>query len=116
MMQNNNTNINFSDLDKLTLKKILAQSKRGKVNSRTFYKAFPLVENDYNEINQFDTAKEVSDFLEIQGIVEADGESNKLILLNGWHFFNRLFYVVSTKSWSCGDKELDGELYIEVNY
>ena len=121
-----NKKYTFTDLDKDVLEKIITQSSKGKVNSRTFYKAFPLIETEHKEIRQFDTSKDVADFLNEQGIPEdshykytftcVDGEGTKLYLLNGWHFCNRLFYVVSTKSWSTGNHEKDGDLYIEVNY
>ncbi len=122
----NNTTINFSNLDKSTLEKIIAQSKKGKVNSRTFYKAFSFIETENKEIRQFDTVNDVSNFLNECGIDEkehykyiftcVDGESNKLFLLNGWHICNRLFYLVTPISWSTGNKDADGKLQIEVNY
>lgn len=116
----------FTDLDKNTLDKVLAQAEKGKVNSRTFYKAFPLIETEDADVRQFDTANDVAAFLTAQGIEEkeqykyiftcVDGEGTKLFLLNGWHMCNRLYYVVSTKSWSTGNHEKDGKIYIEVNY
>ena len=116
----------FTDLETNVLEKIIAQSLKGKVNTRTFYKAFTFIDTEHDEIRQFDTSKEVTDFLTEQGIPEdshykyiftcVDGERDKLILLNGWHYCNRMFYVVSTKSWSTGNLEKDGQLYIEANY
>ena len=44
-----------------------------------------------------------------------DGESGRLILLNGWHICNRLDYVLCTEPWGSG-KESDSEVYIEVRY
>ena len=45
-----------------------------------------------------------------------NGEGTKIFLVNGWHFCERLFYVVSTTSWSCGDIVKDADIYIETNY
>ncbi|MCT7563307.1 hypothetical protein [Aliarcobacter butzleri] len=121
-----NKELKFSNLDNLTLEKIIAQSEKGKVNSRTFYKAFNLIEDENGDIKQFDTSEDIKKFLSEKGIPESEqykyiftcinGEGTKLYLVNGWHFCDRLFYVISTISWSCGDKTKDSDIYIEVNY
>lgn len=123
---NNEKKLNFSNLDDSTLERIIAQSEKGKVNSRTFYKSFNLIEDENGDVKQFDTAEEVKKFLTENGVLIdeqykyiftcVNGEGIKLSLVNGWYFIDRLFYVVSTKSWSTGNKTVDSELYIEVNY
>ena len=84
------------------------------------------VEDNNENIRQFDTGADVVKYLNEQGIPEAEhykyiftcinGEGTKLYLLNGWHFCDRLYYLVSTIGWSTGDKEADGNISIEVNY
>lgn len=116
----------FKELEIEVLEKILKQAEKGKVNSRTFFKVFNLIEDENNDIKQFDTSEEVKKFLYENGIKESEqykyiftcvnGEGTKLFLVNGWHFCDRLFYVVSTTSWSCGDKVKDADIYIETNY
>lgn len=118
--------LTFKYLDEKTFDKIKTQSEKGKVNARTFYKAFNLIESDNGDLKQFDTREEVTNFLTSQGIKEGeqykyvftcvDGEGSKLLLINGWHYCNRLYYVVSTTSWSSGVNEIDKDLYIEVNF
>lgn len=118
--------LEFRQLDTKTLEKVLKQAEKGKVNSRTFYKAFNFVEDNNENIRQFDTGTDVVKYLNEQGIPEAEhykyiftcinGEGTKLYLLNGWHFCDRLYYLVSTIGWSTGDKEADGNISIEVNY
>lgn len=118
--------IEFKELDKNVLDKILVQAEKGKVNSRTFHKAFNFIEDEHKNTRQFETADEVKKFLLENGVPETeqykyvftcvDGEGTKLYLLNGWHMCNRLYYLVSTTSWSTGNKEKDANVYIEANY
>lgn len=117
--------INFIEINKKQLDEVLEKAKDGTIDADYFDSVFPLVQND-DEVIQFNTVKEVSEFLNKHGVSEAeyykyiftcvDGDSGDLILLNGWRMCNRLFYVVSTKSWSTGNKEADGNLYIEAMY
>jgi hypothetical protein len=44
-----------------------------------------------------------------------DGDSGKLILLNGWHICNRLDYCISHTPWGDGTDN-DKDTYIEVTY
>lgn len=116
----------FKELETNVLNKVLKQAEKGKVNSRTFFKAFNLIEDENKDVKQFDTSEDVKRFLNENGINESEqykyiftcvnAEGTKLSLLNGWHFCDRLFYVVSTTSWSCGDRTKDADIYIETNY
>ncbi len=122
----NNKTLNFEILEEEILKDILKKSKIGPIETDVFLKTFPLVESENEEEKHFDTAKQVIEFLNNHNINSeehykyvftcVDGDSGDLILINGWHFCNRLFYVVSTKSWSTGDKDKDSEVYIETMY
>jgi len=44
-----------------------------------------------------------------------DGDSGRLILLNGWHTVNRLDYCLSELPWGDGT-DTDRDVYIEVTY
>lgn len=44
-----------------------------------------------------------------------DGEGSDIILLNGWHACNRLFYIVCETPWGSGE-ESDKDIYIEAQY
>ncbi len=43
-----------------------------------------------------------------------DGDSGRLVLVNGIHFVNRLDYCLTKKSWA--SREVDKDLDIEVEY
>jgi len=45
-----------------------------------------------------------------------DGESGRLILLNGYHLVNRIDFCVTEKPWGTGDLKTDAKKYIEVTY
>lgn len=44
-----------------------------------------------------------------------DGDSGKLIILNGWHLCNRIHYLLTDTPWGDGS-ESDKDIYIEVTY
>jgi hypothetical protein len=121
----NNKQYKFEDTNKEVLKKFLDVAEHEQIDIDVFQQTFPLIEND-GYVAQFYDAEEVVKFLNSQNIDSTehykyiftcvDGDGQYLILLNGWHLCNRLFYVVSTKSWSTGDKEKDSKVYIEALY
>lgn len=121
----NNKKYKFEDTNKEVLKKILDVAEHKQIDIDVFQQTFPLIEND-GYVTQFYDAEEVVKFLNSQNIDSTehykyiftcvDGDGRYLILLNGWHLCNRLFYVVSTKSWSTGDKDKDSKVYIEALY
>ena len=44
-----------------------------------------------------------------------EGDSGKLVLINGWHICNRLDYLICKQPWGDGTDE-DKDIYIEVKY
>lgn len=44
-----------------------------------------------------------------------DGDSGKCCLINGWHYCNRLAYVVCETPWGDGSDD-DSDVYIESKY
>lgn len=121
----NNKQYEFKDTSKKVIEDLVQLAKEGTLSTKQFDKAFSLVENQ-DEVIQFETASEVSNFLKEQGVSESqhykyiftcvDGDDDSLLLLNGWHLCNRLFYVVSTNSWSTGNKEDDGSIFLDFAY
>lgn len=119
---------NFKDLEPKVLKEVLdavEASDDGLIDTELFEKAFPIVLTEGGEEMQFDTSAEVSSFLISQGIPQGqqfkyvftciDGDDG-MRLSNGWHMCNRLFYLVTTNSWSTGNEEHDSSLMIDTKY
>lgn len=107
---------------KLKYEDILEISKSRALKVEEFDEVFPIIQNG-DEIMQLDEYSdaishskkydEVNPYRHIWTCV--DGESNKLILLNGYHLCNRLYYVVSPEPWGTGE-DTDKDIYIEAEY
>lgn len=84
----------------------------------TFADACEYVEKNLNNTHYDDwddTAKQAASkpYQHIWSIV--DGESGKLILLNGYHKVNVLDYLVCKTPWGTG-KDSDKDVYLEIEY
>lgn len=116
--------IQFKDLDKKSLDEILEISKTSKIDEDLFNKTFPLIKQN-GCIKIFDDLDYLKDFLNINGIDNKEhykyvftcinGEGIKCSLLNGFHGFNRLYYVVSKVSWGTGNFVNDAYISIETD-
>lgn len=110
-----------------TYNQILKLAKQGQLNSDDFDNFFKPLSDEFGVIVQYDCDKASVELLksELDKRTDnnqyryvwtcVDGEEDDLLLLNGWHVCNRLFYIICETPWGDGSKK-DAELYIEAIY
>ena len=116
----------FVDYSTFTFKDVLAISNKRQLKYEEFEAIFdPVTKED--DTQYFESLDEIHDYLKLNKIdansndlyrniwTYVDGNNNSSILLNGFHFVNKLGYVYCNKKWGNGTSE-DKDYYIEVYY
>lgn len=109
----------------MTYEKILEIADKKPLTIRQYEKFFKPVIKDHQTIlfdfkeeaatqaNVFTHALGTKPYQHIWTLV--DGDSGKCCLINGWHWCNRLAYVVCETPWGDGSED-DSNVYIESKY
>ena len=109
----------------MTYEKILEISKKKPLTIRQHENFFkPLVKDDNTILFDYrnEALEQANVFAHSLGtkphqhiLTLVDGDSGKCCLINGWHWCNRLAYVVCETPWGTGE-ESDSDVYIESKY
>lgn len=117
--------INFKPMEEEKYQQILRMANEGTIDMDTFDSFFNLLtEKDSDCILQLESPDEVKNYLKNSGLrfdfyrhvfTAVEGDNGEVVLLNGWHACNRLFYVLVENGWGYADK--NGQFpYIEAEY
>lgn len=109
----------------MTYEKILEIADKKPLTIRQYEKFFkPVIKDDQTILFDFkeEAATQANVFANSQGTKPyqhiwtlVDGDSGKCCLINGWHWCNRLAYVVCETPWGDGSED-DSNVYIESKY
>ena len=113
------------DISEFTFEDIISLSQLRTLEPEEFEFFKPIQPNE--DTFHFESIKEVEDYLLENNLkysdeqysrhiwTMVDGDNDSVVLINGFHFANRLGYVFCRKPWGYGTND-DKELYIEATW